>query len=76
MRKEYPSKGNIDGRFGRTTRIDINRLSIRSTDRATKTAVVFVDLTEYRDSGPARQYVGTWDLVLRSTGWLMDEPHF
>ena len=76
MRAEYPPDGNIDGRFDATTRIDINRIAIRSMSVSAKTTVVFVDLTEYRRAQPARHWVGTWDLVLRSAGWLMDDPHF
>ena len=74
MRDEYPPDENIDGRFRRTTRIDLQRLDIRSIDDGT--AVVFVDLIEYRSSRPPRQFVGTWDLVRHRSGWLMDEPHF
>ena len=43
---------------------------------ANKTANVFVDLTEYRTSGSPRHWVGSWDMVLTSSGWLMDRPHF
>ena len=76
LRQEYPPETNINGRFDRTTKIVINRLSIRSMSLSKKTAVVFVDLTEYRRSQTARRYIGTWDLVLTRSGWLMDEPHF
>jgi len=76
MRSQYPPDSYINGRFTPTTRIDINRLSIRSQSLANRTAVVFVDLYEYRTNGERRHWVGTWDLVLTSSGWLMDEPHF
>ncbi len=77
MREEYPPKGNIDGRFAPTTRIDIDRLAIESVNRRAGTAVVSVAITEYRESGPSpRRFVGRWDLVLSDRGWLMDEPHF
>jgi hypothetical protein len=75
MRREYPPNGNIDGRFDATTRIDINRIQIRSMSLSKKTANVFVDLTEYRTNGAPRRFIGSWDLVL-SSGWLMDRPHF
>jgi len=76
MRSEYPPNGYIDGRFDATTRIDVNRISIRSMSLSRKTANVSVDLTEYRTSGAPRHWVGSWDLVLTSAGWLMDKPHF
>jgi hypothetical protein len=74
MREEYPPDENIDGRFSRTTRIDLERLDVRSIDDGT--AVVVVALIEYRSSRPPREFVGTWDLVRHGSGWLMDEPHF
>ena len=46
MRNEYPPDGYIDGRFAATTRIDVNAARIRS--QTSRTAVVAVDLTEYR----------------------------
>jgi len=76
MRRDYPPAGNIDGRFAPTTAIDIQRLRIVSQSVSGRTAVVFVDLIEYRESEAARRYTGTWELILSSTGWLMDEPNF
>jgi hypothetical protein len=76
MRAQYPPDRYIDDRFAGTTRIDINHLSTPSMSLSRKTAVVSVDLTEYRTSGPARRWIGSWDLVLGPAGWLMDEPHF
>ncbi|MBA2721211.1 MAG: hypothetical protein H0U52_18510, partial [Chloroflexi bacterium] len=76
MRREYPPAGNIDGRFAKTTRIDIQALDIRSQSLAGRSAVVYVDLIEYRESEAPRRYRGTWDMVLSGSGWLMDEPHF
>ncbi|MBA2300300.1 MAG: hypothetical protein H0W22_05950, partial [Chloroflexi bacterium] len=76
MRQDYPPEGNINGRFGPTTRIDIDRLRIESMNVRARTAVVSISLTEYRESGEVRRYVGRWDLVRTSSGWLMDEPHF
>jgi serine/threonine-protein kinase len=77
MRAEYPPRQNIDGRFAPTTDVDINRLRIVSMSLRERRSVVFVDLTEYRSSGPSpRRFVGTWELVLTQAGWLMDEPHF
>ena len=56
MRERYPPEENIDGRFRRTTRIDLQRLDIRSIHDGT--AVVFVDLIEYRSS--PRLPVSSW----------------
>jgi hypothetical protein len=75
MRAQYPPSGYINGRFTPTTSIDIQRLSTRSEKRANRTATVFVDLLEHRTNGETRHWVGTWDLVLTSSGWLMDRPH-
>jgi hypothetical protein len=75
MRRQYPPSRYIDGRFTETTRIAINRLRIERMSLAQRDAVVFVDLTEYRSSGAARHWFGTWDLVLLNGAWLMDEPH-
>jgi hypothetical protein len=77
MRRQYPPDQNIDGRFSRTTRIDLRRNVLVSIDRAAGTAVVAVDLIEYRTVEPSpRRFVGRWDLVLTSGGWRMDRPHF
>jgi hypothetical protein len=76
MKSQYPPSTYINGRFSPTTRIDINRISITSMSVANKTAKVFVDLTEYRTNGSTRHWVGSWDMVLTSSGWLMDRPHF
>jgi len=75
MRREYPPSRYIDGRFDATTRIDINRLRIQRMSVSSRTAVVSIDITEYRSSGSARRWVGTWDLVLINGAWLMDDPH-
>jgi hypothetical protein len=76
MREAYPPDGYIDGRFAPTTRIDIDRLSIRSMDLRAGTAVVDVAITEYRENGDVRQFDGSWELVLRDGTWLMDQPRF
>jgi hypothetical protein len=75
MRGEYPPSRYIAGRFDATTRIDMNRLRIERVSLARRSAVVFMDITEYRRSGSARHWTGTWELVLVNGEWLMDEPH-
>ena len=77
MRQAYPPKGYVDGRFAMTTRIDLVRDLLVAIDRDAGTALVAVDLIEYRTVEPSpRRFVGSWDLVLTSRGWRMDEPHF
>jgi serine/threonine-protein kinase len=77
MRANYPPRIYIDRRFGHTTGIVLNRDRTTSMSLAAGTAVVAVDLTEYRDVGPSpRRWVGRWDLVLTPGGWLLDQPHF
>jgi hypothetical protein len=76
MREQYPPKQYIDGRFAPTTAIEIRRLAITSESVARRTATVAVDLIERRQDGSTRHWVGSWDLVLTSAGWLMDQPHF
>jgi hypothetical protein len=74
MRRQYPPSRYIDGRFDATTRIDINRLRIQRMSVSSRTAVVAIDITEYRSSGSPRRWVGSWDLVLINGAWLMDDP--
>jgi serine/threonine-protein kinase len=76
MRAEYPPRQYIDGRFAPTTAIDIRRLTTTSQSTARRTATVAVDLVESRSDGSTRHWIGSWDLVLTSDGWLMDQPHF
>jgi hypothetical protein len=35
-----------------------------------------VDLTEYREDGDVRRWVGSWDLVRTDSGWRMNDPDF
>ena len=77
MRRQYPPNGYIDGRFSRTTRIDLRRNEIVAMSARAGTAVVAVDLIEYRTVEPSpRRFIGRWDLVLVNGQWLMDRPHF
>jgi serine/threonine protein kinase len=77
MRAEYPPDEYIDGRFSRTTRIDLLRNEVLSLDADSGTAVVAVDLVEHRTVEPTpRRFTGRWDMVLTDDGWRMDEPHF
>jgi len=74
MRTQYPPDQYIDGRFAPTTGIDLRRDTIQR--QSGSTANVAVDLLEYRTDGSVRHWVGSWDLVRTSAGWLLDQPHF
>jgi hypothetical protein len=74
MRRRYPPDGYIDGRFAPTTRIDLHRNEVVAQDGGT--AVVAVDLTEYRTNGEVRRWRGSWDVVLTDAGWLLNDPDF
>jgi hypothetical protein len=74
MRERYPPDEYIDGRFAPTTRIDLNRNEVIQQDA--DSAIVAVDLTEYRNDGDVRRWIGSWDLVLTGSGWRMNDPDF
>jgi hypothetical protein len=74
MRERYPPDQYIDGRFAATTGITLRR--VETVSRTSQTARVAVDLIEYRSDSTTRHWVGSWDLVRTSAGWLMDQPHF
>ena len=56
--------------------LTVRRAELASIDREAGRAVVDVDVTEVVNpgSGVERRYVGSWDLVLGPSGWLLDEP--
>jgi hypothetical protein len=77
MQAQYPPSRYINSRFAHTTAIVLHRNELISMNLAAGTAVVAVDLTEYRDTDPSTMHwVGRWDLVLTRNGWLLDQPHF
>lgn len=76
MKSTCPPSSCIWGRFDNTTRIVLHRNRIVSLNRSAGTARVAVDLSEYRTNGTVRRWVGSWDLVLTSRGWLLNESHF
>jgi hypothetical protein len=76
MRNRYPPSEYIVNRFSGTTRIVLNRNQVVSLNEQAGTAVVAVDLTEYRTDGSVRRFVGSWDLVRTSAGWRMNDPDF
>ncbi|HET7471512.1 MAG TPA: serine/threonine-protein kinase [Candidatus Limnocylindrales bacterium] len=74
MRQRYPPDRYIDGRFAATTGITVRRAE--TVSRSGDTARVAVDLLEYRSDSATRHWVGSWDLVRTSAGWLLNQPHF
>ncbi|HEY7523749.1 MAG TPA: serine/threonine-protein kinase [Candidatus Limnocylindrales bacterium] len=77
LRAESPPDRSINRRFARTNRIDVNRSETIVLDNQAGTAVVAVDITEYRDVGrsPIR-YSGSWGLVRIDGSWYLDDPTF
>jgi hypothetical protein len=78
MRQRYPVSGNINGRFSRTTRIDVTSIRTVALNTRAGTATVAISLKEYRTVEPSpRFFTGSWDLVRTSDGrWLLNQPHF
>ena len=76
MRERYPPAQWLDGRFARTTRIDLNSLSVTRIDEGAGTARVAVDLTEYLRDGTVRRFVGAWDMIRTDGGWRLHTPYF
>jgi hypothetical protein len=74
MRERYPPDEYIDGRFAPTSRIDLLRNEVVARDA--NSAVVAVDLVEYRTDGAVRRFTGSWDLVLVDGQWLLNDPDF
>ena len=73
MKADYPPSVNIDDRFAGTTVLTINQS--RLVNSGGSTATVFVDLTEVT-YGTTHHWVGTWQLVRTTAGWLLDQPNF
>jgi hypothetical protein len=77
MQSRYSQSGYVDGRFGPTTEIVLQRNEIIAFDPAAGTATVAVDILEYRESGTSpRRFIGDWDLVLIDGRWRMHDPDF
>jgi eukaryotic-like serine/threonine-protein kinase len=77
MRDAYPPGAYIDGRFSRTTKIDVHRAETTLLDQSAGRALVEVDLTEYRSIEPSpRRFLGSWELIRVPGGWLLNEPRF
>lgn len=72
MQAEYPPTVFIDQRFSATQQIDVTTSRVLSD--AGGIAVVYVDVLEVI-GGERRQWVGTWQLIDSSTGWLLNSSN-
>lgn len=73
MKANYPPSVNIDDRFAGTTELTINQSRLVSS--AGGNASLYIDLTEVT-YGTIHHWVGTWQLVQTTSGWLLDQPNF
>jgi serine/threonine protein kinase len=69
MKAAYPPSTNIYGRFDNTQQIDVH---IGNVSRQGDTATADVTLAERNTDGTVTGYVGSWNLVRGSSGWLLD----
>ena len=72
MQAQYPPATYIDHRFAATERINLQ--DARMVEARGGLASVYVDVIEVID-GQRRQWVGTWQLVRTTTGWLLNRPN-
>jgi hypothetical protein len=72
MQSIYPPAIYIDHRFSATQRIDV--ASERVIADSNGVAVVSVDVVELI-GGETRRWVGTWQLIHSSSGWLLNQPN-
>jgi hypothetical protein len=74
MKATYPRAENLDQRFDDTASITFSQLSV--AQQSDSTATVQANFTEVYEGGSSREFVGYWNLVRTSDGWLLDEPHY
>lgn len=72
MQAQYPPALYIDHRFAATERINLQ--DARMVEASGGLASVYVDVIEVLN-GQRRQWVGTWQLVRSTTGWLLNRPN-
>ena len=71
LRELDPPGVFIDQRYSSTDRIEVGSERVLSTGAGI--AVVYVDLNEVI-GGLSRRWVGTWQVVNTSAGWLLNQP--
>jgi hypothetical protein len=74
MQAQYPPAQNIAGRFNNRSEIAVQHAKAISVDDGAGKATVEVDVLETVGSS-TRNWVGTWVLVRRPEGWLLDQPN-
>lgn len=72
MQAQYPPAQYINHRFSATQQIGLRAGQV--VGRSGNVAVVYVDVVE-RIGGQTRRWVGTWQLVATSSGWLLNQPN-
>jgi hypothetical protein len=72
MQSAYPPPEYINRRFAYTQRMDLRQAQIISNNG--QVATVYIDLIEVY-AGSTRHWVGTWQLVSTSSGWLLNQPN-
>lgn len=72
MQAQYPPAEFIDQRFSGTQQINLD--AERMLGDGGGIAIVYVDVVEVID-GQTRHWLGTWQLVDTSSGWLLNRPN-
>ena len=72
MQARYPPAQYIDHRFAATQQISL--LAERVLRAEDGVAIVYVDVIE-RIDGQTRDWVGTWQVVNTTSGWLLNQPN-
>jgi hypothetical protein len=72
MQAQYPPSIYIDQRFADTQYIGLTNSYLVSAGSGT--AVIYVNVAE-TIGGQHRLWVGTWQLVDTSSGWLLNSPN-
>ncbi len=72
MQAQYPPAEYIDQRFAATEQLDLR--AERVVGDSGGVAVVYVDVVEVI-GGQMHHWVGTWQLVDTSSGWLLNRPN-
>jgi hypothetical protein len=72
MQSAYPPPEYINRRFAYTQQMNLRQAQIVANNG--QTATVYIDLIEVY-AGSTRHWVGTWQLVATSSGWLLNQPN-
>jgi hypothetical protein len=72
MQAQYPPAEYINHRFSATQQIGLRAGQV--VGRNGSVAVVYVDVVEHIGA-QTRRWVGTWQLVATSSGWLLNRPN-